>query len=102
MGYELNEKKGWSMDLAELKDAVLEARQRNLNVRGLVFINPGNPTGERSIDRSSLHARVPLCAAQPAGARGHARCGWTAWPPARAGGRVQACMRMHANTPRSL
>ncbi len=44
--YLLDEKKGWAMNLAELKRAVTEAREDGKHVRGLVFINPGNPTGQ--------------------------------------------------------
>ena len=41
----LNEEKGWSLDLPELERSIAEARAKGLNVRALVVINPGNPTG---------------------------------------------------------
>jgi alanine transaminase len=41
----LNEEKGWSLDLPELERSIAEARSKGLNVRALVVINPGNPTG---------------------------------------------------------
>lgn len=44
--YELDESKGWALSLASLKKAVETARQQGKCVRGLVFINPGNPTGQ--------------------------------------------------------
>lgn len=33
------------MDLESLQDAVTKARREGLTMRALVFINPGNPTG---------------------------------------------------------
>ena len=44
--YELNENDNWSMDLGKMKKAIDDARAKGKNVRGLVFINPGNPTGQ--------------------------------------------------------
>lgn len=52
VAYYLDEKRGWALDTADMKRAVDEARAEGKSVRGLVFINPGNPTGE------SLHLRV--------------------------------------------
>ena len=43
-GYYLDEDNDWGLDVAELERAVKEARKR-CNVRGIVVINPGNPTG---------------------------------------------------------
>lgn len=43
-GYYLNEDNDWGLDVSELERAVNEARKR-CNVRGIVVINPGNPTG---------------------------------------------------------
>jgi len=43
--YELDESKGWGMNLDILKKAVQDARAKGKAVRGMVFINPGNPTG---------------------------------------------------------
>lgn len=44
--YELDESRGWAMDIDSLKAAVAKARGEGKCVRGLVFINPGNPTGQ--------------------------------------------------------
>jgi len=44
--YALDESKGWSLSLESLKKSVKEARAAGKNVRGMVFINPGNPTGQ--------------------------------------------------------
>ena len=44
--YYLNESKGWSLDLDELKNSLEKARAENISVRAVVIINPGNPTGQ--------------------------------------------------------
>jgi hypothetical protein len=44
--YELDESRNWAMDMSSLKAAVTKARSECKCVRGLVFINPGNPTGQ--------------------------------------------------------
>lgn len=44
--YYLEEDKEWGMDVKHLKLQLEDARGKGLNVRGLVVINPGNPTGQ--------------------------------------------------------
>jgi hypothetical protein len=44
--YELDEASGWGLDVAHLQSQLAAARTRGLCVRGLVVINPGNPTGQ--------------------------------------------------------
>lgn len=44
--YYLKENKGWGLDLEETRRTVKEARAKGVDVRALVFINPGNPTGQ--------------------------------------------------------
>jgi alanine transaminase len=43
--YYLNEEKGWQLDLDELENSVNKARSEGKNVKCIVVINPGNPTG---------------------------------------------------------
>jgi aspartate/methionine/tyrosine aminotransferase len=43
--YYLDESKGWALSMSSLKEATSSARRQGKVVRGLVFINPGNPTG---------------------------------------------------------
>jgi glutamate--glyoxylate aminotransferase len=45
-GYYLDESKGWAMDIGALQATVDRAKSEGRDVRGLVFINPGNPTGQ--------------------------------------------------------
>lgn len=44
--YELDESTGWGMDVEGLRARARQAREMGIAVRALVFINPGNPTGQ--------------------------------------------------------
>lgn len=44
--YELDEATGWGLNVSALQQQLADARTRGLCVRGLVVINPGNPTGQ--------------------------------------------------------
>lgn len=46
LGYNLNEDEGWSMNIDALRARLQEGRDNGMAVRALVFINPGNPTGQ--------------------------------------------------------
>lgn len=43
--YYLDEKKTWGTDLAAIKEALTKAKAEGIDVRSIVVINPGNPTG---------------------------------------------------------
>ncbi|KAI9476564.1 MAG: pyridoxal phosphate-dependent transferase [Benjaminiella poitrasii] len=44
--YYLDESTGWSLDIGQLETVVTNARKQGTDVRALVIINPGNPTGQ--------------------------------------------------------
>ncbi|KAG2538295.1 hypothetical protein PVAP13_9NG411700 [Panicum virgatum] len=44
--YYLDEKTGWGLEISELKKQLEDARSKGIDVRALVVINPGNPTGQ--------------------------------------------------------
>ncbi|KAI7901296.1 pyridoxal phosphate-dependent transferase [Cokeromyces recurvatus] len=44
--YYLDESTGWSLDIQQLEQVVIDARKQGTDVRALVIINPGNPTGQ--------------------------------------------------------
>ena len=44
--YYLDESKNWSVSIDEVKRVIQQAQERNLRIRGMVVINPGNPTGQ--------------------------------------------------------
>lgn len=43
--YFLDESKGWGTDLATIKESYEKAKAEGIDVRAIVVINPGNPTG---------------------------------------------------------
>lgn len=61
IGYELEEETGWRITKEELETQMQDARAQNKNVRGMVLINPGNPTGQ-VLDRSDLEMVAKFCA----------------------------------------
>lgn len=44
--YYLDEAAGWGLETSELKKQLEAAKSKGINVRALVVINPGNPTGQ--------------------------------------------------------
>jgi len=58
--YYLQEAKGWQLDVAELKSQVASAKKDGKEVRALVVINPGNPTGN-ALDLSNQKEIVQFC-----------------------------------------
>lgn len=46
IGYYLDESQDWAMSLDSIKAQLKKAREEGKAVRGLVYINPGNPTGQ--------------------------------------------------------
>ena len=44
--YYLDESKGWALDMKDLEDNYNKAKAAGKNIRALVVINPGNPTGQ--------------------------------------------------------
>ncbi|XP_044985470.1 alanine aminotransferase 2-like isoform X1 [Hordeum vulgare subsp. vulgare] len=44
--YYLDESRDWDVSISDLKKQLDGARSQGINVRGLVVVNPGNPTGQ--------------------------------------------------------
>jgi len=61
MPYELDEEAGWSLPMAELEASLAEARKAGKSPRGLVVINPGNPTGN-CLPLENMQGIVKFCA----------------------------------------
>jgi alanine transaminase len=59
--YYLNEATGWGLDSSELKSQLAAARANGVAVRGLVVINPGNPTGQ-TLSEANMREVVAICA----------------------------------------
>lgn len=60
VGYYLNEKKGWGLEISEMKRALAEARSKGIEVRSVVVINPGNPTGQ-NLSEADIRGVVQFC-----------------------------------------
>ncbi|KAI8871192.1 PLP-dependent transferase [Ramicandelaber brevisporus] len=58
--YLLDETKEWGMDVAGLEHSLREARSQGTDVRALVIINPGNPTGQ-CLSEENMREIVKLC-----------------------------------------
>jgi alanine transaminase len=59
--YYLKEENGWALHLGELERSLAEARSKGLHVRGIVVINPGNPTGN-TLSTASMHEVLQFAA----------------------------------------
>jgi len=60
VGYFLDEKKGWSLDLDEMERALAEARATGIVVNSFVLINPGNPTGS-VLSKKAIKDIIKFC-----------------------------------------
>ncbi len=45
VNYYPDEEQGWSLDRSMLDESLAQAKENGVNVKGIVVINPGNPTG---------------------------------------------------------
>jgi alanine transaminase len=61
VGYFLNEKEEWALDVKELERTLNDAKTRGINVVAFVLINPGNPTGQ-VLPSESVKEVVLFCA----------------------------------------
>lgn len=58
--YNLKEDNNWGLNVDDLRQAAQDARERGLAVRALVFINPGNPTGQ-CLSTQNLQEIIQFC-----------------------------------------
>jgi len=58
--YYLDEAQGWSFDKATLTKALAASKKAGIETRGLVVINPGNPTGQ-VLAESAMREVVQFC-----------------------------------------
>lgn len=58
--YYLDESKEWALNIAELKRALKKSRAKGTEVRALVLINPGNPTGS-ILSAENLRELISFC-----------------------------------------
>ncbi|KAI7867069.1 pyridoxal phosphate-dependent transferase [Mucor mucedo] len=60
VNYYLDETTGWSLDIAQLTESVTSARKQGTDVKALVIINPGNPTGQ-CLTAENLKEIITFC-----------------------------------------
>ena len=60
VGYYLDESKNWQLSMDSLKESYDEATKKGVKVKGLVVINPGNPTGS-ILDEQNVRDIIDFC-----------------------------------------
>jgi len=60
VNYYLDESRGWGLSIDELNTAIVKARMMGVNVRCIVVINPGNPTG-KCLDVENMKEIIKFC-----------------------------------------
>lgn len=58
--YYLDEDNGWSLSVDELNRSLKEAQKAGTDTRGLVIINPGNPTGQ-CLSKENIEIIIKFC-----------------------------------------
>jgi len=61
--YYLDESAAWGTNMGAMKDALAKARADGIDVRAVVVINPGNPTGA-SLSEEDIHTVLKLAATE--------------------------------------
>ncbi|KAJ5717755.1 hypothetical protein N7488_003401 [Penicillium malachiteum] len=59
--YYLEEQKAWGTNVDAIKQSIAEAKAKNINVRSIAVINPGNPTGA-SLSPDDIKAVLDIAA----------------------------------------
>jgi alanine transaminase len=59
--YYLDESRDWGCTRAVLQESLANARKNGVSIRGIVVINPGNPTGQ-VLDEANMREIVSFCA----------------------------------------
>ena len=57
VNYYPNEEKGWALSREDLEEAYAKAAESGVNIKGIVVINPGNPTGA-ILDAASINELI--------------------------------------------
>lgn len=58
--YYLDEEHGWSLNIEDLERQLADAQNEGTEVRGIVVINPGNPTGQ-VLSRANMEEVIKFC-----------------------------------------
>ena len=58
--YFLDEEKGWGIDPEDIENRIKHAKDLGINLRAMVVINPGNPTGQ-VLKREDIENIIKIC-----------------------------------------
>jgi aspartate/methionine/tyrosine aminotransferase len=58
--YYLDESKNWGIDATEIETRIKNAKDLGIKLRGMVVINPGNPTGN-VLKRQDIEDIIKIC-----------------------------------------
>ena len=58
--YYLDEEKNWDLDINDVKKKISDFTKAGVNVRSIVIINPGNPTGQ-VLSKSNIEEIIDIC-----------------------------------------
>lgn len=58
--YYLDEEKDWALDLKSVNEEIAKAKRDGVTIRGIVAINPGNPTGG-VLSESNIRDIIEVC-----------------------------------------
>jgi aspartate/methionine/tyrosine aminotransferase len=58
--YYLNEEDDWGLDISQLTSSLSAGRSKGLDIRALVIINPGNPTGQ-CLTENNMREIIDFC-----------------------------------------
>jgi aspartate/methionine/tyrosine aminotransferase len=60
ISYFLDEEKNWSLDTNDVKKKIEESKKAGIDIRCIVIINPGNPTGQ-VLSRANIEEIIDIC-----------------------------------------
>lgn len=60
INYYLDESKNWGLDANDVREKILSARKEGVNIRCMVIINPGNPTGQ-VLSKEDIEEIIHIC-----------------------------------------
>lgn len=58
--YYLDESKNWALDVADVHSKIEQAQRSGINIRCMVVINPGNPTGQ-VLSQDNIQEIIDIC-----------------------------------------
>ncbi len=58
--YYLDETQNWALDVSDVKSKISQAQREGVNIRCIVVINPGNPTGQ-VLSKENIQEIIDVC-----------------------------------------